>query len=137
MEITRTYLNDLVYKVIGAAIEVHKSLGPGLLENVYHRCIEKELALRNISFVSEINVPVNYKGLKIKADLRCDLFVENILSVELKAVDYIMPINKAQILTYMQLLKSPMGLLINFNVTNIFSQGQQTFVNNLFRELHD
>ena len=137
MEITKTYLNDLVYKVIGAAIEVHKALGPGLLESVYHRCMEKELTLRNISFISEINVPVNYKDLKIKTDLRCDLFVENILPVELKAVDYIMPINKAQILTYMQLLKSSMGLLINFNVTNIFSQGQQTFVNDLFRELSD
>lgn len=79
--ITKTYLKDLVYQVNGAAIEVHKSLGPGLLESVYHKCMVKELTLRGIGFLSEIIVPVNYKGLELEAELRCDLFVENIFKI--------------------------------------------------------
>ena len=135
MKITKNYLTDLVYRVNGAAIEVHKVLGPGLLESVYHKCLKKELELRNIKFVSELKVPVNYKGLDIDTELRCDLFIENILAVELKAVEFILPVHMAQILTYMQLLKAPKGLLINFNVSNIYHEGQQTFVNELFRAL--
>ena len=137
MIITKNYLTDLVYRVNGAAIEVHKVLGPGLLESVYHKCLKMELELRNIKFVSELKVPVNYKGLDIDTELRCDLFIENILAVELKAVEFILPVHMAQILTYMQLLKAPKGLLINFNVSNIYHEGQQTFVNELFRALPD
>lgn len=103
--ITKTYLKDLVYQVYGAAIEVHKSLGPGLLESVYHKCMVKELILRGIGFLSEIIVPVNYKGLELEAELRCDLFVENILVVELKSLETILPVHEAQILTYMRLSK--------------------------------
>lgn len=106
-----------------------------MLESVYHKCLKKELELRNIDFISELSVPVNYKGLDIDTELRCDLFIENILAVELKAVDFILPVHQAQILTYMQLLQSPKGLLINFNVTNIYHEGQQTFVNEFFRDL--
>jgi GxxExxY protein len=135
MIITKNYLSDLVYRVNGAAIEVHKVLGPGLLESVYHKCLKKELELRNIKFISELKVPVDYKGMDIDTELRCDLFIENILAVELKAVEYILPVHRAQILTYMQLLKAPKGLLINFNVSNIYHEGQQTFVNELFRAL--
>jgi GxxExxY protein len=137
MKTTRLYLKDLVYKVNGAAIEVHKKLGPGLLESVYHKCLKHELNLRGISFQSELNIPVNYKGLEIEAELRCDLFIEGILPVELKAVENIHPIHEAQLLTYMQLLEAPLGLLINFNVTNIFKAGQRTFVNDLYRELKE
>ncbi len=135
MEITKAYLNDLVYQVTGAAIEVHKELGPGLLESVYHKCLKHELAKRGINFKSELIVPVNYKGLKLDTELRCDLFVENILPVELKATNGFVPINEAQIITYMKLLNVPKGLLINFNVTNIFKEGQKTFVNELYRNL--
>jgi len=135
MKITKSYLKDLVYKVNGAAIEVHKNLGPGLLESVYHKCLKRELTLRNIQFKSEMVVPVEYKGINIETDLRCDLFVENILVVELKAVDKIHPIHEAQIMTYMKLLEVPEGLLINFNVTNIFKEGQRTIVKELYRNL--
>jgi GxxExxY protein len=135
MEITKTYLKDLTYKVTGAIIEVHKYLGPGLLESVYHKCLKHELSLRKIKFNSELNVPVHFKGLDLDTDLRCDLFIENILPVELKSVKEILPIHKAQLLTYMKLLNVPKGLLINFNVTNIYGEGHKTFVNELFRDL--
>ncbi len=135
MEVTKKYLTDLVYRVNGAAIEVHKALGPGLLESVYHKCMKKELSLRGIQFQSELLVPVNYKGLEIDTDLRCDLFIENILAVELKAVEGILPIHEAQILTYMRLLNVPKGLLLNFNTTNIFKEGQRTYVNEQYRDI--
>ena len=137
METTKSYLKDLIYKVNGAAIEVHKALGPGLLESVYHKCMEKELTLRNIQFKSELLVPINYKGLEINTDLRCDLFIENVLPVELKSVEEIVPVHGAQILSYMKLLHTPEGLLINFNVTHIFKEGQKTYVNDLYRNLSD
>lgn len=135
MRITKSYLTDLIYQVNGSAIEVHKALGPGLLESVYHKCMKQELALRNINFVSEKLVPVPYKGVEINTELRCDFFIENILPLELKAVEKILPVHEAQILTYMNLLNAPEGLLINFNVSNIFKGGQRTFVNQLYREL--
>lgn len=137
MELSKKYLDQLTYKVIGAAIEVHKALGPGLLESVYHKCLKKELELNSIGFQSEISVPVDYKGLEINTELRCDLLIENCLAVELKSVDVMLPIHEAQILTYMRLLEVPKGILINFNSVNIFKEGQKTFVNELFRELKD
>ena len=137
MEITKSYLKDLVYRVNGAAIEVHKILGPGLLESVYHKCLNKELSLRGINFQSELVVSVNYKGLDLNTDLRCDLLIEGILPVELKAVDAIHPIHEAQLMTYMKLLNAPEGLLINFNVTHIFKEGQRTYVTEDYRNLPD
>jgi len=137
MKVTKSYLTDLVYKINGAAIEVHKQLGPGLLESVYHKCLKKELTLRGISFESEVIVTVNYKGLEVETELRCDLVIEGILPVELKAIDCILPVHEAQLLTYMKLLKAPEGLLINFNVVNIYKQGQRTLVNELYRVLKD
>ncbi|MCA0229713.1 MAG: GxxExxY protein [Bacteroidetes bacterium] len=134
---TKRYLKDLTYQVNGAAIEVHKALGPGLLENVYHKCLKHELQLRGIPFQSEMLVPVMYKGVNVQADLRCDLFIENCLVVELKAVEAVLPLFEAQLMTYMKLLKAPLGLLINFNATHIFSQGQKTYVNEYYRELMD
>ena len=135
--LTKTDINNLIYEVNGAAIEVHKEIGPGLLESVYHKCLKKELSLRGIKFQSELLVNVHYKGLDLDTDLRCDLFIENILPVELKAVDCILPVHEAQILTYMKLLNVPKGLLINFNVSNIFYEGQKTFVNELYKELKE
>jgi len=135
MIVTKQYLTELVYEVNGAAIEVHKALGPGLLESVYLKCMKTELKMRGVQFQSELLVPLNFKGMEISADLRCDLFIENILVVELKAIDGILPIHEAQILTYMRLLNAPEGLLINFNVTHIFKEGQRTFVNDLYRHL--
>jgi GxxExxY protein len=137
MTITRSYLKDLVYQVNGAAIEVHKSIGPGLLESVYHQCLKKELELRNINYSSELLVPLKYKGHELESKLRCDLFIENALVVELKSVNEINPIFEAQLLTYMNLLNAPIGLLINFNVKNIFYEGQKTLVNQLYSRLED
>jgi GxxExxY protein len=137
MELTKTYLKDLVYHVNGAAIEVHKNLGPGLLESIYHKCLEKELSIKDFKFKTELIIPINYKGLEIDANLRCDLFVENCLLVELKSVEKILPIHEAQLLTNMKLLKIPMGLMINFNVTNIYKEGQKTYINELYRILEE
>ena len=136
-KMTKTYLNDLIYKVNGAAIEVHKKLGPGLLESVYHRCLKKELSLLGINYQSELFIPVDYKGFKLETELRCDLFIENILPVELKAVEKIHPVHEAQLITYMKLLNVPKGLLLNFNCTNLFKEGQRTFVNDVYRRLSD
>ena len=137
MIITRSSLKDLVYQVNGAAIEVHKNIGAGLLENVYHQCLKQELELRKINFSSELHIPLNYKGYELESKLRCDLFIENSLVVELKSVTEINPIFEAQLLTYMNLLKAPIGLLINFNVKNIFYEGQKTMVNEYYRMLED
>ncbi len=133
--LTKAYLDKLTREVIGAAIEVHKEMGPGLLEKVYHKCMERELDLRGIKYTSEQIVPINYKGEDLESDLRADLLVENCLIVELKAVLEIKPIFEAQILSYMKLTKKSKGILINFTVTNIFKEGQKTFVNELFRSL--
>ena len=129
---TKGYLKDLVYKVNGAAIQVHKKLGPGLLESVYHRCMIHELKQRNINFRTEMRIPIEYDGLIVDADLRCDLLVEDSLVVEFKAVENILPIHIAQLLTYIKLLKLPIGLMINFNCVHIFRDGQKTYVNEIF-----
>ena len=124
MKITKTYLKDLIYQVNGAAIEVHKALGLGLLESVYHKCLKHELSERKINFQSELIIPINYKGLVLDAELRCDFFIEDILVVELKATEGIHPIHEAQLMTYMKLLEVPEGVLYNFNVTNLYTEGQ-------------
>ena len=133
---TKKYLNQLTYDILGAAIEVHKNLGPGLLESVYHKCLAYELDIRNFDFDYEFNVPVNYKGLQLDTELRCDFVIEEIV-VELKAVESVLPIHEAQLLTYMKLLRKPKGILINFNVTNLFKEGQKTYVNEFFRDLRE
>jgi len=133
--ITKKSLDQLSYEVIGAAIEVQKAIGPGLLESVYHDCLKHELSLRKIIFLTELVVAVNFKGITITTDLRCDLFVENVLVVELKAVSAFAPIHQAQLLTYMKLLNVPKGLLLNFNCVNLFKDGQKTLVNDLYRDL--
>ena len=135
MRITKKYLNELTYKVIGCAIEVHKHLGPGLLESVYEKCFLRELNLRGIVNKSQIWVPLEYKGLLPDTELRLDVLVEDILCVELKAQSRtcgILPIHDAMLLSYMQMLQRPKGILINFHCVNIFKEGQKTLVNNLF-----
>ena len=134
---TKTYLKDLIYQVNGSAIEVHKYLGPGLLESVYHTCLKKELTIRGFEFQTELIIPVSYKGLELETGLRCDLLVEKSLVVELKAIEKVLPIHEAQILTYMKLLEIPIGLILNFNVTHIFKEGQKTYVNERYRYLED
>lgn len=105
----------LSHEVIGAAIEVHKIKGPGLLESIYQKCLSKELTLRNIPFVREFRVPLEYKGERLDDHLVIDFLVGASLVVELKAVEQILPIHKAQVLSYMRLVNARLGLLINFN----------------------
>lgn len=137
MALTKSYLKDLTYQINGAAIEVHKFLGPGLLESIYHKCLKKELDSRGISFTSELLVPINFKGLDVDTNLRCDLFIENCIVLELKTVDDFAPIHQAQLLTYMKLLEAPKGILYNFNSVNLYKEGQMTLVNEYFRNLED
>ncbi|HSD08034.1 GxxExxY protein [Flavobacterium sp.] len=135
--VTQKYLDKLTYDVIGSAIEVHKIMGRGLLENVYHQCLKEELSNRKINFSSEMKIPVVYKNKELEIDFKCDLYIENCLIVELKTVHEINAIHEAQLLTYMKLLKAPKGILINFNCFNIFKDGQKTFVNEYFKNLPD
>ena len=132
MQITKKYINELTYKVIGCAIEVHKHLGPGLLESIYEKCFLKELGLRGILFKNQVWIPLEYKGLELDTELRLDILVEDILCVELKAQEGLMPIHDAVLLSYMHMLQKPKGILINFHCVNIFKNGQRTLVNNLF-----
>jgi GxxExxY protein len=135
MQITKKYLNELTYQIIGCAIEVHKHLGPGLLESVYEKCFLRELSLRNIEYKSQVWTPLEYKGMLLDTELRLDVLVENILCVELKAQEGLLPIHDAVLLSYMQMLQKPKGILINFHCVNIFKEGQKTLVNNLFAVL--
>ncbi|RIL08653.1 MAG: GxxExxY protein [Proteobacteria bacterium] len=106
---------DCTYKVIGCAIEVHRLLGPGLLESAYSQCLAQELYIAGISFRVEESMPLEYKQVKLDCGYRLDFIVQDSLIVELKAVERILPIHQAQILTYLKLAKTPLGLLINFN----------------------
>ncbi len=133
--ITQKYLDELTYKLIGCAIEVHKELGPGLLESIYHKCYLNEVYRKGLNYSSHLNVPIIYKGETLNTELRLDVLVEDIIVVELKAVEALHPLYEAQLLTYMKLLKKPKGLLINFNCTNIFKEGQKTMVNELYAGL--
>jgi GxxExxY protein len=108
--------NELSNIVIGAAIEVHQHLGPGLLEAGYHQCLATELSLRNISFEKEKPVPLTYKGIDLDCGYRLDFLIENKLVLELKAVEKILPIHEAQMLTYLKLTACKLGLILNFNV---------------------
>ncbi|MBC7642159.1 MAG: GxxExxY protein, partial [Flavobacterium sp.] len=132
---TQKNINSLTYNIIGAAIEVHKIMGRGLLESVYHQCLKEELNLRNIDFVSEMKIPVIYKTKELESSFRCDLFIENFMVVELKTTTEIHPIFEAKLLNYMNLLKFPEVILINFNCNNIFKEGQKTFVNEYYKSL--
>ena len=135
MKMSKTTLKDLTYQINGAAIEVHKNLGPGLLESVYHECLKYELKSRDLKFSSELKIPLNYKGFELETNLRCDLFVENAVVIELKAIESILPIHEAQVLSYMKLLKAPKGILFNFNTVNLYLKGQKTFVSEFFRTM--
>ena len=121
--VTQSFVDDLTYKIIGCAIEVHKTLGSGLLESIYERCLIRELTLKNLSVRSQIKVPINYKGMDLEADLRLDLLVEELIVVEIKAVETLNAVYEAQILSYMRLLEKPKGILINFCSQNIFKEG--------------
>ena len=108
--------DKLSNRVIGCAIEVHRYLGPGLLESTYEQCLAHEMKMEGMPFKLQYPLPVEYKGIKVDCGYRVDLLVNNTLIVELKSVDKILPIHQAQLLTYMKLSGIKIGLLINFNV---------------------
>ncbi len=112
----RERANALSREVIGAAIEVHKTLGAGLLESAYEERLCQELKLRGISFERQVDLPIEYKGMKLSAGYRMDIVVDGLLVLELKSIEKISPIHEAQLLTYLRLSKIWLGLLINFNV---------------------
>jgi GxxExxY protein len=121
-------LNQLTGSILGAAIEVHRILGPGLLESVYVRCLKLELALRRLRFLEEHVVPIIYKDISLPAHHRVDLVVEDRVIVEVKAVDSLLGVHQAQVLTYLKLTGCPAGLLINFNVGKLMD-GVKRLVN--------
>ncbi|MFC7346207.1 GxxExxY protein [Chryseobacterium zhengzhouense] len=130
--ITQKYITDLTYRINGACIEVHKILGAGLAEIVYHKALEKEFRIREIEFKSEFQIPVIYKEELLNCDFKCDFLIEDIIVLEIKSVASILEIHKSQILNYMNLLKVPKGILVNFNVKNLYHFGQETFINKYF-----
>ncbi len=126
---SREHLNKLSKIILDSSIEVHRNLGPGLLESVYEVCLCKELNLRNINLQRQISLPVEYKNEKLDADFRIDVLVENEIIIELKAVEFLLPVHEAQLLTYLKLADKRLGFLINFNVPKLVD-GFKRRVNN-------
>lgn len=137
MEITKKYLNYLSNEVIKCAIKVHSILGPGLLESIYEKCMMIELAKRGLKATNQVNANIIYDDMEIETNLRLDILVEDILSVELKSKEAIPPVDVATLLSYMEMLTSPKGVLINFHCTNIKYEGQKTYVNKYYTALPD
>jgi len=120
---------ELAKQIFTASLEVHKIMGPGLLESVYEMCLLKELQLRKISAESQVGIPLQFKGFDLSKEFRIDILVENEIIVELKSVDTLLPVHQAQIISYLKLADKRMGFLINFNVP-IIKNGFKRFVNN-------
>jgi len=123
-------VNGLTEKIIGAAIEVHKLLGPGLLESAYEECLAHELSFANISFDRQVALPLTYKSLELDCGYRLDFLVEKAVVLELKVVESLQPIHEAQVPTYLKLGGWPIGLLINFNVP-VLTKGIKRMVHKL------
>ena len=123
-------INELSSRIIGAAIEVHKALGPGLLESAYEECLSHEFSFRNFSFERQKSLPLIYKGKKLDCGFRLDMVVENAIILELKSCEKIEPIHKAQLLTYLKLSGLHLGLILNFNTT-VMRDGIVRIVNEL------
>ena len=122
--------NELSKKIIGAAIEVHKNLGPGLLESVYEEALCHELHMMKIAFSRQRNIPIQYKGIKLSSDLRLDLMIANKVIVEVKAKEKLSKIDKPQLLSYLKLSNKRLGLIINFH-SRLLREGIYRIVNNL------
>jgi GxxExxY protein len=127
--------DKLTETIIGAAIEVHRELGPGLLESAYRQCLCHELALREVAFKFEVDLPVRYKGVLLDCGYRLDLLVEDLVVVEVKTVERIIPVHDAQLLTYLKLSQRPIGLLMNFH-TPVLKDGLKRIVNNYQERQH-
>lgn len=124
--------NETTRQIIGAAIEVHRTLGPGLLESIYEDCLAVELGIRKLNYERQKAIPIEYKQHRVASDFRLDLLVERKVVVELKTVEKLLPVHEAQLLTYLKLTDCRVGLLINFNVP-ILKDGIKRMVN----DFHD
>jgi GxxExxY protein len=133
---TKKIITKLSYEIVGCAIKVHKELGPGLYESVYETCLKYELEKNGFSVEQQKLVPVIYDDLILETNLRFDLLVEDLIIVELKAIELVHPVHEAILLSYMKLLKKPQGLLINFHTDNI-TKSMKPFVNEYFAMLPD
>lgn len=122
--------NDLAGEIIGAAIEVHRILGPGLLESAYHECLKQEFRIRGIRYESEVPIPLEYKGMVVDQVYRVDFMVDNKVVIELKSLEEIKDIHKSQVLTYLRLTGRKLGLLINFR-TSLIKNGIYRVANKL------
>lgn len=120
--ITQKIVNDIAFKIVGCAIEVHRHLGPGLLESIYESCLIEELSGAGLSVKSQLLVPIKYKNKDLGGTLKLDFLVNELIIVELKAVETMIPLYKAQSLSYLKLTGKPKGLLINFHCPNIVEQ---------------
>jgi len=129
--LNKEQINKLSGIILDSAIEVHKILGPGLLESVYEICLCKELDLRKIGYKRQVLLPIEYKGEKLDADYRIDILVENEIIIELKSVEILHPVFEAQLLTYLKLADKKLGLLINFNVPRLID-GFKRMINGYF-----
>ncbi len=126
-------ITRLSYEIMGFAIEVHKELGPGLLESIYEKCLIFELNKNGFNVVNQLSIPIKYKEIELDSNFRLDLLVNDLIIVEIKSVVQLLPIHQAQLLTYMKLLKKPQGLLLNFNSTNL-SKESVPLINEYFNE---
>jgi len=116
-------------------MEVHKELGPGLLESIYEKCLTHVLTQKGLKLVMQQRVPLIFKGLHLNCELRFDILVNDLIIVEVKAVDILLPVHEAQLLTYLRLLEKPKGILLNFNCINLFKEGQKTLVTEQYAKL--
>jgi GxxExxY protein len=131
---TQKEVNNLAFDVVACAIEVHKEIGPGLLESIYEECFCEELKLRNLNYVRQVKIPVTYKSRELDIELRLDVMVEDLIVCELKAIEAVLPVHQAQLLSYMRLLQKPKGLLLNFHTDNI-TKAMIPMVNEYFSAL--
>lgn len=136
-KLTKKYIDELTYSVIGAAIEVHREMGAGLKESIYEECMTMELDRLGINYQQQYSFKPFYKGTKLKTNSIIDLLVEDLLVVELKSVSALLRIHDAQILNYINLLKKPKGVLLNFNAYNLARDGKKTLVNDIYAQLPD
>ena len=132
--VTQKLVQKIAYAVMGCAIEVHKHLGPGLLESIYQSCLVYELRLQKFFVQEQVAVPVIYKGIQTRDPLRLDMLVNDLIIIEVKSVESLLPIHYAQTISYLKLSEKPKALLINFNATNL-TQSSKPFVDAVFASL--
>lgn len=126
---TNDQLNELSKTILDSCITVHKEMGPGLLESIYELCLIRELEQRGLTIVSQVSIPLLYKGMELSKDFRIDILVENEIILEIKSVEILLPVHEAQIISYLKLSNKKLGFLINFNVS-LLKNGFKRFVNN-------